>query len=160
MAPRIHVLPELVASRIAAGEVVERPASAVKELVENALDAEATDIVIAIEESGIRSMEIADNGCGMAEADARLAFERHATSKIETADELLSLQSFGFRGEALPSISSVSDITLLTSEEGGEATEITLRGGTSNRKGSEVGAAAPRLPYEIFFTIHRRGENF
>ncbi len=151
MAPRIHILPELVASRIAAGEVVERPASVAKELVENALDAEATDIVISIEESGSRSIEVADNGFGMAEEDARIAFERHATSKIESADQLLSLHSFGFRGEALPSISSVSDVTLLTSEEGGEATEITLRGGNLESEGKRSRSRGTTLTIRNLF---------
>ncbi len=135
MGASIHILPEVVASRIAAGEVVERPASVVKELMENALDAGSTEIVISIEESGSRSIEISDNGRGMGEEDALLAFERHATSKIKSADELAALTSFGFRGEALPSIASVSDITLLTSDEGGEATEITLRGGHHESEG-------------------------
>ncbi len=105
---RIHVLPEHVANKIAAGEVVERPASVVKELLENALDAGATRIKINVEAGGKKLIQITDNGCGMVRDDAMLAFERHATSKIKDAEDLLSVATLGFRGEALPSIASVS----------------------------------------------------
>src|SRR5437588_9908925 len=100
---RIHVLSEQVANKIAAGEVVERPASVVKELLENSLDAGATRIRIAVEAGGKRFIQVVDNGCGMVRDDALLAFERHATSKIRSADDLLSIDTLGFRGEALPS---------------------------------------------------------
>lgn len=105
--PKVFVLPDHVASQIAAGEVVERPASVVKELVENAIDSGATQIEIAIA-SECRDIRVADNGCGMEPEDAMLAFQRHATSKLQSADDLYSLRTLGFRGEALPSISSVS----------------------------------------------------
>jgi DNA mismatch repair protein MutL len=111
---RIHVLPEHVANKIAAGEVVERPASVVKELLENALDAGATRIKINIEAGGKKLIQITDNGCGMVRDDAMLAFERHATSKIKDAEDLLSVATLGFRGEALPSIASVSRLRLET----------------------------------------------
>ncbi|MFZ0299481.1 MAG: DNA mismatch repair endonuclease MutL, partial [Candidatus Sulfotelmatobacter sp.] len=111
---RIHVLPEHVANKIAAGEVVERPASVVKELLENALDAGATRIKINIEAGGKKLIQITDNGCGMVRDDAMLAFERHATSKIKNAEDLLSVATLGFRGEALPSIASVSRLHLET----------------------------------------------
>jgi DNA mismatch repair protein MutL len=111
---RIHVLSEQVANKIAAGEVVERPASVVKELLENALDAGATRIKISVEAGGKRLIQITDNGCGMVRDDAMLAFERHATSKIKDADDLLSVATLGFRGEALPSIASVSRLHLET----------------------------------------------
>ncbi len=111
---RIHVLPEHVANKIAAGEVVERPASVVKELLENALDAGATRIKINIEAGGKKLIQITDNGCGMVRDDAMLAFERHATSKIKDAEDLLSVATLGFRGEALPSIASVSRLHLET----------------------------------------------
>jgi DNA mismatch repair protein MutL len=111
---RIHVLSEQVANKIAAGEVVERPASVVKELLENALDAGATRIKISVEAGGKKLIQITDNGCGMVRDDAMLAFERHATSKIKNAEDLLSVATLGFRGEALPSIASVSRLRLET----------------------------------------------
>ncbi len=111
---RIHVLSEQVANKIAAGEVVERPASVVKELLENALDAGATRIKINVEAGGKKLIQITDNGCGMVRDDAMLAFERHATSKIKDAEDLLSVATLGFRGEALPSIASVSRLRLET----------------------------------------------
>ncbi|MCU1223102.1 MAG: mismatch repair protein MutL [Edaphobacter sp.] len=111
---RIRILSDLVANQIAAGEVVERPASVVKELLENSLDAGATRIRIEVEAGGRKLIRIADNGHGMVKDDALLAFERHATSKLRTSDDLLSIATLGFRGEALPSIASVSRLTLET----------------------------------------------
>jgi DNA mismatch repair protein MutL len=111
---RIRILSDVVANQIAAGEVVERPASVVKELLENSLDAGATRIRIEVEAGGRKLIRIADNGHGMVQDDALLAFERHATSKLRTSDDLLSIATLGFRGEALPSIASVSRLTLET----------------------------------------------
>src|SRR5690348_8715022 len=111
---RIHVLSETVANQIAAGEVVERPASVVKEMLENSLDAGATRIKISVEAGGKKLIQITDNGCGMVRDDAMLAFERHATSKIKKAEDLLSVATLGFRGEALPSIASVSRLRMET----------------------------------------------
>jgi DNA mismatch repair protein MutL len=124
---RIHVLSETVANQIAAGEVVERPASVVKEMLENSLDAGATRIKISIEAGGKKLIQISDNGCGMVRDDAMLAFERHATSKIKKAEDLLCISTLGFRGEALPSIASVSRLRLETrapEEPGGTVVEI------------------------------------
>jgi DNA mismatch repair protein MutL len=100
---RIRVLPDQVANKIAAGEVVERPASVVKELLENSLDAGSTDLRVEIEAGGRRLIRIVDNGCGMLRDDAMLAFERHATSKLRDVKDLLTIATLGFRGEALPS---------------------------------------------------------
>src|SRR6202167_6324782 len=127
---RIHVLPEHVANKIIAGEVVERPASVVKELLENALDAGATRIKINVEAGGKKLIQITDNGCGMVRDDAMLAFERHATSKIKDTVDLLSVATLGFRGEALPSIASVSRLRLETRDaEDTAGTVIEINGG-------------------------------
>jgi DNA mismatch repair protein MutL len=111
---RIRILSDLVANKIAAGEVVERPASVVKELLENSLDAGASEFRLDIESGGRRLIRLADDGCGMIRDDALLAFERHATSKLSDVRDLLSIATLGFRGEALPSIGSVSRLLLET----------------------------------------------
>ncbi len=127
---RIHVLSETVANQIAAGEVVERPASVVKEMLENSLDAGATRIKISVEAGGKKLIQITDNGCGMVRDDAMLAFERHATSKIKNAEDLLSIATLGFRGEALPSIASVSRLRLETrAAEEPAGTVVEINGG-------------------------------
>jgi DNA mismatch repair protein MutL len=127
---RIRVLSDQVANQIAAGEVVERPASVVKELLENSLDAGATRVRVEVEGGGRKLIRIVDNGCGMVRDDALLAFERHATSKLRTSDDLLEVRTLGFRGEALPSIASVSRLTLETrSGEDAAGTTVEIAGG-------------------------------
>lgn len=129
---KIRILPEQIANQIAAGEVVERPASVVKELVENAIDAQATKIVVEISSGGRSLIRVTDDGVGMSRDDALLCLERHATSKIQKAEDLNAIMTMGFRGEALPSIASVSKFTLTTRERDGanpEATQIIINGG-------------------------------
>ncbi len=147
---RIKLLPEHVANQIAAGEVIERPASVVKELVENALDAQATRVTLEIQAGGRSLVRVTDDGTGMSRDDALLCLERHATSKIRQAEDLAAIATMGFRGEALPSIASVSRFTLITRErEGGspEGTQIIVNGGTI----AEVKAAgsAPGTSVEV-----------
>jgi DNA mismatch repair protein MutL len=138
--PKIRVLPETLSNKIAAGEVIERPASVVKELVENALDAGSTRIIIEVEEGGLSLIQVSDNGTGMSHADALLAIERHATSKISTDDDLFAIRTLGFRGEALPSIASVSQFAMITRDPASDSgTEILVEGGKITGV-SEVGA--------------------
>lgn len=133
MTRRIRVLADSVANQIAAGEAVERPASVVKELVENAIDAEASRVEIAIERGGKRLIRVSDDGIGMGREDALLCFDRHATSKIEEATDLSGVRTFGFRGEAIPSVASVSRLTLETHDGHGDAgTRVRVSGGQIN----------------------------
>lgn len=128
----IHILPEHVANKIAAGEVVERPSSIVKELIENSLDANATRVDVHMEHGGKSLIRVADNGYGMSPRDAKIALQRHATSKIERADDLINIHSFGFRGEALPSIAAVSRMRLRTrARREATGTEIVVEGGSA-----------------------------
>ncbi len=129
MADIIHLLPDSVANQIAAGEVIQRPASAVKELVENAVDAGAGEISVVIKDAGRTLIQVIDNGAGMSDTDARLAFERHATSKIRTADDLFEIRTKGFRGEALASIAAIAQVVLKTRQPEEEiGTEISING--------------------------------
>lgn len=145
---RIAILPSAVADQIAAGEVVERPASVVKELVENALDAGATTISVTIEDGGRALVRVADDGSGMDRNDALLSLERHATSKITSAEQLVGVRSHGFRGEALPAIASVSELEIETATEDGAGTLVRTAGGAilearaaSRRRGTTVSVA-------------------
>lgn len=147
--PTIAVLPSDVADRIAAGEVVERPASVVKELVENALDAGATAIDLDVREGGRALIRVSDDGHGMDRANAARAIERHATSKIRDAEDLVGVASFGFRGEALPAIGSVSQLTIETATEDGAGVTVEVAGGAlvevragARRRGTSVSVAS------------------
>ena len=155
--PLIQVLPGAVADQIAAGEVVERPASVVKELVENALDAGATTVDVAIEEGGHKLIRVSDDGSGMDREDASLSLVRHGTSKIRTAADLVGVASFGFRGEALPAIASISRFAMETSEADGNGVAIETSGGVvtatreaARRKGTTVSVE------QLFYNVPAR----
>ena len=153
--PKIHVMTDALASQVAAGEVVERPASVVKELIENSIDAGALRIDIEIEKGGVALIKVTDDGCGMAQDDALLAIERHATSKLYKASDLDCLSTYGFRGEALPSVASVSRFRLSTCEKKAlVGTEIVVEGGEL-LKVSECGAATGTQieVRDLFFNI-------
>ena len=129
---RIHVLPEYLRNRIAAGEIVERPASVLKELVENSIDAGSSRIGVDIEDGGRRIIRVTDNGDGMTKEEARLSFERHATSKLQEETDLEGINTLGFRGEALPSIASVARVRLVTAPPGSSsASEVKIEGETA-----------------------------
>src|SRR5438105_7703690 len=155
---RIRVLPDQVANKIAAGEVVERPASVVKELLENSLDAGSTEVRVEVESGGKRMIRIADNGCGMLRDDALLAFERHATSKLRDVKDLLSIATLGFRGEALPSIASVSRLMLDTrSADETTGTRIEIAGGKILRCDEVALAPGTTITVrDLFFNVPAR----
>ncbi len=153
---KVMVLPEHIASQIAAGEVVERPSSVVKELVENSIDAGATKVTVSVEK-GARTLRVADNGCGMTPEDLTLAFQRHATSKLSSADDLWKLTTLGFRGEALPSIASISKIACYTRPA--DATSGTLLESEDGHvKVGETGCALGTAieVYDLFFNVPAR----
>src|SRR5689334_16454708 len=155
---RIHVLPDHVANKIAAGEVVERPASVVKELLENALDAGARRIRVQVEAGGKKLIQVTDDGCGMLHDDALLAFERHATSKIKDAEDLLNIATLGFRGEALPSIGAVSRLTLETCPpDQRSGTRIEIAGGKMFRvEEAGIPAGTSITVRDLFFNVPAR----
>ena len=158
MSDIIQLLPDSVANQIAAGEVIQRPASVIKELVENAVDAGARNIRVIVVDAGRTSIQVIDDGCGMSETDARLAFERHATSKIRQADDLFSLHTMGFRGEALPSIAAVAQVELTTRMATDDiGTRLTLQG--SHVTGQEPVACPVGCNFKVenlFFNVPAR----
>src|SRR5688572_25363868 len=129
MSDIIHLLPDAIANQIAAGEVIQRPASAVKELIENSIDAGSTAVTLIVKDAGKTLLQVVDNGCGMSETDARMSFERHATSKISSIDDLFAIRTKGFRGEALASVAAVAQVELRTRRQEDEiGTEILIEG--------------------------------
>ncbi len=158
MSSKIKILSQDVINKIAAGEVVERPASVVKELIENSLDAGATQVVVEVKNAGKKLIRVADNGCGMSKEGALLAFERHSTSKITTAEDLINIGSYGFRGEALPSIAAVSRL-VLTTRPADEicGTVIEVEGGVI-KKAKEYGCSAGTtlIVNDLFFNTPAR----
>ncbi|MEC7694440.1 MAG: DNA mismatch repair endonuclease MutL, partial [Bacteroidota bacterium] len=158
MSQTIHVLPDHVANQIAAGEVIQRPASVVKELVENAVDAGATSIEVHVVDAGRTSIQVVDNGAGMSAEDARVCFERHATSKLQTADDLFALATKGFRGEALASIAAIAHVEVTTCQEGAEVGTV-LRCHGSEIVGEEPKARAAGTTFHVknlFYNVPAR----
>ena len=158
MSDIIHLLPDSVANQIAAGEVIQRPASVVKELVENAIDADAKEVHVLVTDAGKTSIQVIDDGKGMSETDARLSFERHATSKIREAADLFALHTMGFRGEALASIAAVAEVELKTRREGDDlGTRLRIAG---SKVESQEPATCPRgsnfLVKNLFFNVPAR----
>ena len=142
MSDIIHLLPDTVANQIAAGEVIQRPASAAKELLENAVDAGSKRIELFVKDSGKTLLQIIDDGCGMSPVDARMAFERHATSKIRSAEDLFSIRTMGFRGEALASIAAISHVEIKTRRiEDEVGTTIEIEGNEIKRQ-QPIGTSA------------------
>ncbi len=158
MSDIIHLLPDSIANQIAAGEVIQRPASVVKELVENAIDAGATQIRVNIKDAGRTLIQVIDNGKGMSETDARMAFERHATSKISSADDLFSLRTMGFRGEALASIAAVAQVELRTRLTGSElGARLLIAGSTVQESACDACAEGSIFSVKnLFFNVPAR----
>lgn len=154
----IKILPDSVANQIAAGEVVQRPSSVVKELIENSIDAFAKHIQVHIIDAGKTSIQVIDDGCGMSEIDARLAFERHATSKITDANDLFAIATFGFRGEALASIASVAQVELMTCRQEDEiGTKVEIHGSKFIRQDSIVCSVGTTITVKnLFFNVPAR----
>ena len=158
MADVIQLLPDSIANQIAAGEVIQRPASVVKELMENAVDAGSKNIKLIVKEAGRTLIQVIDDGCGMSETDARMSFERHATSKIRNADDLFAIRTMGFRGEALASIASIAQVELRTRRHASEMGTLLLAEG-SKVKAQEPCQTAPGTSFSVknlFFNVPAR----
>lgn len=158
MADLIHLLPDTIANQIAAGEVIQRPASAVKELLENAVDAGADEIRLIVKDAGKTLIQVIDNGSGMSHTDARMCFEKHATSKIKSADDLFNIRTMGFRGEALASIAAIAQVELKTrlhTEELG--TQIILEGfELKSQEPCQTAAGTSVAVKNLFFNVPAR----
>src|SRR4051812_48546824 len=154
----IHLLPDSVANQIAAGEVIQRPASAVKELLENAIDAGSSEIQLIIKDSGKTLIQIIDNGCGMSETDARMCWERHATSKITKAEDLFSIRTMGFRGEAMPSIAAIAQVELRTRRHDDDiGTQLMIEGAEVKSQQAVSTAAGTSISVKnLFYNIPAR----
>ena len=154
----IHLLPDSVANQIAAGEVIQRPASVIKELVENSIDAGSRSVKVIVRDGGKTSIQVIDNGCGMSVTDARMCFERHATSKIRTAGDLFAIHTLGFRGEALASVASIAQVTLLTRKHDQElGTSLMISGSTVESQ--ETSACNPGTSFNVknlFYNVPAR----
>ena len=162
MADIIQLLPDSVANQIAAGEVIQRPASAAKELLENAIDAKSSNISLVVKDAGKSLIQVIDNGLGMSDTDARLSFERHATSKIKKAEDLFNINTKGFRGEALASIAAIAQVELNTKKENTDlGTQIIIEGSTV--KSQEVCTCAKGTSFSVknlFFNVPARRNFF
>jgi len=158
MADIIQLLPDSVANQIAAGEVIQRPASVVKELVENAVDAGAREVKVIVKDAGKTSIQVIDDGCGMSPTDARLAFERHSTSKIRTANDLFSVQTMGFRGEALASVAAIAHLELKTKRQGDEiGTRIRIEGSrVEEQEPAQCSAGSNFIVKNLFYNVPAR----
>ena len=156
--PKINVLPREVAELIAAGEVIERPASIVKELIENSIDAGATEITVEIQYGGVRYLRVTDNGCGISAEDAPTAFLRHATSKVQSASDLDRIGTLGFRGEALASIAAVAHVEMLTKTCGAEAGALVKISGSEVEEVSEAGCpdGTTIIVRDVFYNVPAR----
>ena len=154
----VHLLPDSIANQIAAGEVIQRPASVVKELVENSIDAGATHVQIIVKDAGRTLIQVIDNGNGMSVTDARMAFERHATSKIRNADDLFSLNTMGFRGEALPSIAAIAHVEVKTRRSEDEVgTMLSIVGSRVEKQEAVICAEGTIVSVKnIFFNVPAR----
>lgn len=158
MSDVIRLLPDSIANQIAAGEVVQRPASVVKELLDNAIDAGSTRIEVVVKDAGRTLIQVIDNGCGMSERDARMAFERHATSKIKTAEDLFAIRTLGFRGEALPSIAAVAEVVLTTKRPDDElGTQVSISGSIVQDQRPVACAAGTNITVQnLFYNVPAR----